>query len=72
MLDSVHVDAYGSLMPLNQVATVHAAEAQRMFGEDGGSGLTAPPRPPRPRKSAARRRAETLATRQLNFAAFCR
>src|SRR5512142_2363464 len=28
MLDSVHVDAYGSQMPLNQVATVHAAEAQ--------------------------------------------
>jgi ribosome recycling factor len=28
MLDSVHVDAYGSQMPLGQVATVHAAEAQ--------------------------------------------
>jgi ribosome recycling factor len=28
MLDSVQVDAYGSMMPLNQVATVHAAEAQ--------------------------------------------
>lgn len=28
MLDGVQVDAYGSLMPLNQVATVHAAEAQ--------------------------------------------
>jgi ribosome recycling factor len=28
MLDSVHVDAYGSQMPLHQVATVHAAEAQ--------------------------------------------
>ncbi|MFB3814326.1 MAG: ribosome recycling factor [Terriglobales bacterium] len=28
MLDSVHVDAYGSQMPLNQVATVHAAEPQ--------------------------------------------
>ncbi len=28
MLDSVHVDAYGSQMPLNQLATVHAAEAQ--------------------------------------------
>jgi ribosome recycling factor len=28
MLDGVHVDAYGSQMPLNQVATVHAAEAQ--------------------------------------------
>ena len=28
MLDSVHVDAYGSQMPLSQVATVHAAEAQ--------------------------------------------
>jgi ribosome recycling factor len=28
MLDSVHVDAYGSQMPLNQVATVHAPEPQ--------------------------------------------
>ncbi len=28
MLDTVHVDAYGSQMPLNQVATVHAPEAQ--------------------------------------------
>jgi len=28
MLDGVQVDAYGSMMPLNQVATVHAAEAQ--------------------------------------------
>jgi ribosome recycling factor len=28
MLDGVHVDAYGSQMPLAQVATVHAAEAQ--------------------------------------------
>ena len=28
MLDTVHVDAYGSQMPLNQVGTVHAAEAQ--------------------------------------------
>jgi ribosome recycling factor len=28
MLDSVNVDAYGSKMALNQVATVHAAEAQ--------------------------------------------
>jgi ribosome recycling factor len=28
MLDGVNVDAYGSQMPLNQVATVHAAEAQ--------------------------------------------
>jgi ribosome recycling factor len=28
MLDAVHVDAYGSQMPLSQVATVHAAEAQ--------------------------------------------
>jgi ribosome recycling factor len=28
MLDSVHVDAYGSQRPLSQVATVHAAEAQ--------------------------------------------
>ncbi|MGA3210110.1 MAG: ribosome recycling factor [Terriglobales bacterium] len=28
MLDGVHVDAYGSQMPLSQVATVHAAEAQ--------------------------------------------
>jgi ribosome recycling factor len=28
MLDGVHVDAYGSQMPLGQVATVHAAEAQ--------------------------------------------
>jgi ribosome recycling factor len=28
MLDGVQVEAYGSLMPLNQVATVHAAEAQ--------------------------------------------
>ena len=28
MLDGVQVDAYGSQMPLNQVATVHAAEAQ--------------------------------------------
>jgi ribosome recycling factor len=28
MLDTVHVDAYGSQMPLNQVANVHAAEAQ--------------------------------------------
>ncbi len=28
MLDNVQVDAYGSLMPLNQVATVHAPEAQ--------------------------------------------
>ena len=28
MLDSVTVDAYGSQMPLNQVGTVHAAEAQ--------------------------------------------
>jgi hypothetical protein len=51
---------------------VHAAEAQRMFGEGDGSSLTAPPRPPRPRKSAARRRADTLATRQLNFASFYR
>jgi hypothetical protein len=51
---------------------VHAAEAQRMFGEDGGHTLTPPQRPPRPRKSVARRRADTLATRQLNFAAFYR
>jgi ribosome recycling factor len=28
MLDSVSVEAYGSQMPLNQVATVHAPEAQ--------------------------------------------
>jgi len=28
MLDGVQVEAYGSQMPLNQVATVHAAEAQ--------------------------------------------
>jgi ribosome recycling factor len=28
MLDTVHVDAYGSQMALSQVATVHAAEAQ--------------------------------------------
>ena len=28
MLDGVHVEAYGSQMPLSQVATVHAAEAQ--------------------------------------------
>jgi len=28
MLDGVHVDAYGSQMPLSEVATVHAAEAQ--------------------------------------------
>ena len=28
MLDGVTVDAYGSQMPLSQVATVHAAEAQ--------------------------------------------
>jgi ribosome recycling factor len=28
MLDGVQVEAYGSVMPLNQVATVHAAEAQ--------------------------------------------
>ena len=28
MLDSVQVEAYGSLMPLNQVAQVHAPEAQ--------------------------------------------
>jgi ribosome recycling factor len=28
MLDSVRVDLYDSLMPLNQVATVHASEAQ--------------------------------------------
>ena len=28
MLDSVHVDAYGAQMPLNQVATVHAPEPQ--------------------------------------------
>ena len=28
MLDTVQVDAYGSQMPLNQVGTVHAAEAQ--------------------------------------------
>jgi ribosome recycling factor len=28
MLDSVTVEAYGSQMPLNQVATVHAPEAQ--------------------------------------------
>jgi len=48
---------------------VHAAEAQRMFDDDS---LTAPPRPPRPRKSVARRRTDTLATRQLNFAAFYR
>jgi hypothetical protein len=51
---------------------VHAAEAQRIFGEDSGSSLAAPPRPPRPRKSAARRRADSLPTRQLNFAAFYR
>jgi hypothetical protein len=51
---------------------VHAAEAQRIFGEDSGSSLTAPARPPRPRKSAARRRADSLPTRQLNFAAFYR
>src|ERR1700739_4723560 len=28
MLDSVNVDYYGSQMPLNQIAQVHAAEAQ--------------------------------------------
>jgi ribosome recycling factor len=28
MLDSVHVEAYGSEMPLNQVATVHTPEPQ--------------------------------------------
>jgi ribosome recycling factor len=28
MLDSVHVDYYGTRMPLNQVASVHAPEAQ--------------------------------------------
>jgi ribosome recycling factor len=28
MLDGVQVEAYGSQMPLNQVATIHAAEAQ--------------------------------------------
>src|SRR6202040_1980109 len=28
MLDSVTVEAYGAQMPLNQIATVHAAEAQ--------------------------------------------
>ncbi|MFB3917195.1 MAG: ribosome recycling factor [Terriglobales bacterium] len=28
MLDSVHVDYYGSQMPLNQIAQVHAPEAQ--------------------------------------------
>src|SRR6201998_4261200 len=28
MLDSVNVDYYGSQMPLNQIATVHAPEAQ--------------------------------------------
>jgi ribosome recycling factor len=28
MLDTVYVDAYGSQMPLTQVASVHAAEAQ--------------------------------------------
>ena len=28
MLDSIHVDAYGSQMPLGQVGTIHAAEAQ--------------------------------------------
>jgi ribosome recycling factor len=28
MLDSVSVDYYGSLLPLNQIAQVHAAEAQ--------------------------------------------
>src|ERR1043165_309801 len=28
MLDGVQVDAYGTLMPLNQVATIHAPEAQ--------------------------------------------
>ena len=28
ILDGVHVEAYGSKMPLNQVAQVHAPEAQ--------------------------------------------
>jgi len=28
MLDSVVVEAYGSNMPLNQVATIHAPEPQ--------------------------------------------
>jgi len=28
MLDTVKVEYYGSPMPLNQVATVHAADAQ--------------------------------------------
>jgi ribosome recycling factor len=28
MLDGIHVEAYGSQMPLNQVATVHAPEPQ--------------------------------------------
>jgi ribosome recycling factor len=28
MLDTIHVDCYGSLMPLNQVAQVHAADPQ--------------------------------------------
>src|SRR5438067_13845445 len=28
MLDGVHVDAYGSQMPINQVAQVHAPEPQ--------------------------------------------
>lgn len=30
MLDTVHVEAYGQLMPLNQVANVTAAEAQML------------------------------------------
>jgi ribosome recycling factor len=30
MLDSVQVDAYGTRMPLNQVGTVHAPEAQML------------------------------------------
>jgi ribosome recycling factor len=39
MLDTVQVDAYGSQMPLNQVASVHAAEAQLITVQPWDAGL---------------------------------
>jgi ribosome recycling factor len=40
MMDTVRVDYYGELMPLNQIATVHAPEPHIFIGS---SKITAPP-----------------------------
>jgi ribosome recycling factor len=41
MLDNIHVDAYGSMMPLNQVGNVSAAEPQLITIQPWDTSLTA-------------------------------